>query len=104
MNFKGLIMDTERMIRELRRLAEEHKNDMVFTGETRWSWLCSDVANRLEMLENYHDNLYACVQKALGEERYNDARSKLVDGGSYSSHAVLCLAIEKLREEAGDFD
>ena len=43
-------MDTERMIRELRRLAEKHKDDVVFTFETNWSLLCSDVANRLEEL------------------------------------------------------
>lgn len=41
-------MDTERMIRELRRLEEIHKNDKVFTGQTNWSHMCHDVANRLE--------------------------------------------------------
>ena len=43
-------METERMINELKRLAEKHKNDKVFTGEVRWSELCTDVANRLEEL------------------------------------------------------
>lgn len=46
-------MDTERMIRELRRLADEHKNDKVDTFATNWSVLCSDVANRLEELLEY---------------------------------------------------
>lgn len=41
-------MDTERMIRELRRLAEKHKNDVVYTGQNNWSQMCTDVANRLE--------------------------------------------------------
>ena len=45
-------MDTERMIRELRRLAEKHKNDKVFTGENNWSLMCTDVANRLEEQNN----------------------------------------------------
>lgn len=43
-------MDTEDMIRELRRLEEKHKNDFVGTGEVKWSILCADVARRLEEL------------------------------------------------------
>ena len=46
-------MDTERMIRELRRLADKHKDDRVDTCATNWSVLCSDVANRLEELLEY---------------------------------------------------
>lgn len=46
-------MDTERMIRELRRLSEKHKDDRVYTFETNWSALCRDVANRLEELLEY---------------------------------------------------
>ena len=45
-------MSTEDMIRELRRLEEIHKDDIVFTGQTNWSSLCHDVANRLEELLN----------------------------------------------------
>jgi hypothetical protein len=41
-------MNTEDMIRELRNLEEKHKNDIVYTGETNWSHLCRDVADRLE--------------------------------------------------------
>lgn len=41
-------METEQMIKRLRYLAEEHKNDKVGTCQTRWSDLCSDVADRLE--------------------------------------------------------
>ena len=46
-------MDTEVMIRELRKLYEKHKNDVVYTGEVKWSALCFDVANRLEELLEY---------------------------------------------------
>ena len=46
-------MDTEVMIRQLRGLSEEHKNDKVYTFATNWSALCSDVANRLEELLEY---------------------------------------------------
>ena len=43
-------MDTERMIRELRRLENKHKNDFVGFGQNNWSDMCHDVANRLEEL------------------------------------------------------
>ena len=46
-------MDTERIIRELRRLSEKHKDDRVDTFSTDWSLLCRDVANRLEELLEY---------------------------------------------------
>lgn len=46
-------METEAMIRELRRLYEIHKNDMVFTCEVNWATLCRDVADRLEELSEY---------------------------------------------------
>ena len=45
-------MNTDKMIRELRRLAEKHKNDKVFTGENNWSNMCTDVADRLEEQNN----------------------------------------------------
>lgn len=44
-------MKTEAMIKELRRLAEKHKNDMVGTCEIKWSAMCNDVADRLEKQE-----------------------------------------------------
>ena len=51
-------MDTDVMIAQLRKLAEEHKDDKVFTFQTRWADVCRDVANRLEeqqkIIERYH--------------------------------------------------
>lgn len=46
-------MDTEVMIRELRILAEKHKDDALYTFATNWSMLCTDVADRLEELLEY---------------------------------------------------
>lgn len=43
-------MDTERMIRELRRTAKKHQNDVLHTFDTDISAMCTDVANRLEEL------------------------------------------------------
>lgn len=44
-------MDTESMIKELRRIAQIHKNDTYHTFETNWYKLCTDVADRLEELQ-----------------------------------------------------
>lgn len=95
-------MDTEQMIRELRRLAEEHKNDMVFTFETNWSLLCSDVANELEYQEKRYSVLYNDIKNALGEERYEAARKEVLDAGNYSLNAMLTIAITNLREEVNN--
>lgn len=43
-------METEQMIRLLRRLEKEHQNDVVYTFQIRWADVCHDVANRLEEL------------------------------------------------------
>ena len=51
-------MDTEKMIRELRRLEKKHKDDKVGTCENNWSVMCHDVANRLEELNNIVSKLY----------------------------------------------
>lgn len=63
-------MDTERMIRKLRRLAEKHKNDKVFTGENNWSQMCTDVANRLEERQKEIETLRNQI-KILEEEDFN---------------------------------
>lgn len=44
-------METDVMIQNLRALAEKHKDDKVYTFETRWTDVCKDVANRLEEQE-----------------------------------------------------
>ena len=57
-------MDTERMIRVLRGLYEEHKNDFVPTFEINWASVCFDVAIRLEdqmeVIKKY-ENLYGRI-------------------------------------------
>ena len=62
-------MDTEKMIRELRRLEEKHKNDRVDTFENNWSAMCHDVANRLEELSKHENNL----------TKLNDTLDSLID-------------------------
>lgn len=44
-------MGTDRLIRYLRALEKEHKNDPVCTFETVWHMVCHDAAERLEEQE-----------------------------------------------------
>ena len=56
-------MDTESMIRELRRLEKKHENDVVPTFSNNWSLMCHDVANRLEELLKENDKIKKKLQK-----------------------------------------
>ena len=48
-------MNTEIMIRELKRVEEAHKNDKVFTGNLDIAAMAHDVRKRLEELKPYED-------------------------------------------------
>lgn len=77
-------MQTEQMIKELRRLEEKHKNDKIFTGGMRWSDMCRDVADRLEKLSK--------SRKSIFEEL--DKKSFPVDMGHTETKAVRLVDIE----------
>lgn len=72
-------MSTEDMIRELRRLEEIHKDDIVFTGQTNWSSLCHDVANRLEELSKQSEDVQPMVHDGwVGDEEYEQVSIRTV--------------------------
>lgn len=48
-------MDTEMMIRELKRVEEKHKHDKVFTGQLNIAEMAYDTRKRLEELKPYED-------------------------------------------------
>lgn len=48
-------MDTEMMIRNLKKVEEDHKDDKVFTGQLNISEMAHDVRKRLEELRTYED-------------------------------------------------
>ena len=48
-------METEKMIRELKRVEEIHKHDKVFTGDLNIAEMVRDVRERLEKLKPYED-------------------------------------------------
>lgn len=48
-------MNTEMMIRELKRVEEVHKNDRVFTGDLDIASMAHDVRKRLQFFKPYED-------------------------------------------------
>ena len=48
-------MDTEMMIRNLKKVEEDHKDDKVFTGQLNIAKMAHDARKRLEELKPYAD-------------------------------------------------
>lgn len=48
-------MDTEMMIRNLKKVEEDHRDDKVFTGQLNIAEMAHDVRERLEELRPYED-------------------------------------------------
>ena len=48
-------MDTETMIRNLKKVEEDHKDDKVFTGQLNIAEMVHDARKRLEELKPYED-------------------------------------------------
>lgn len=48
-------MDTESIIRELKRVEKKHKHDKVFTGQLNIAEMARDVRKRIEELKPYED-------------------------------------------------
>lgn len=48
-------MDTETMIRNLKKVEEDHKDDKVFTGQLNIAEMAHDARKRLEELKPYGD-------------------------------------------------
>lgn len=46
-------METKTMIREVKHVAEKHKNDRKFTGQTVITDMCNDIIPKLEKLSEY---------------------------------------------------
>ena len=51
-----------------------------------------------------YQKLYNDIRIALGEERFLQSRNECLNNNNQSTHIFLTNAIEKLRDEAGDFE
>ena len=50
-------MGTDVMIRQLRALAEKHKNDKVYTFQTRWSDVANSHEEQLRTIEKLKETI-----------------------------------------------
>ena len=73
-------MDTETMIRNLKCVEEQHKDDKVFTGQLNISQMAHDVRKWLEELKPYEDTgltpeqLRQLLGKVRKVEKYHENR------------------------------
>ena len=64
-------MDTETMIRNLKKVEDDHKGDKVFTGQLNIADMAHDVRLRLEELKPYEDTSLTPEQIMELKERVN---------------------------------
>ena len=79
-------MDTKTMIREVKNVAEKHKNDRKFTGQTVITDMCNDIIPKLEKLSEY--------ETAEDEQRLLVLPCKIGDV-VYVIDEAECLSIRK---------
>lgn len=68
-------MDTEKMIRGLEKVEEDHKDDKVFTGQLNIAEMVHDVRKRLEELKPYEDA--GLTPKQIQELKERDTPKKI---------------------------
>ena len=82
-------MDTEKMIRELKRVEEIHKHDKVFTGRLNIADMAHDVRKRLEELKPYEDTGLTPEQIAELKER-NTAKEPEEIRDAFGDTRLIC--------------
>ena len=70
-------MDTETMIRNLKKVEDDHKGDKVFTGQLNIADMAHDVRLRLEELKPYEDT--SLTPEQIRELKERDTAKAPVD-------------------------
>ena len=73
-------MDTETMIRNLKKVEDDHKGDKVFTGQLNIADMAHDVRLRLEELKPYEDTSLTPAEIMELAERDNPRKVELNAG------------------------
>lgn len=76
-------MDTETMIRNLKKVEDDHKGDKVFTGQLNIADMAHDVRLRLEELKPYEDTGLTTEQIQKLKERDTAKAPEVFDGHWY---------------------
>ena len=84
-------MDTETMIRVLKRVEDQHKHDKVFTGQLNVAQMAHDTRKRLEELKPYEDTGLTPEQiRELKERDTVKAPIKDTDSGVRYTDDYIC--------------
>ena len=84
-------MNTEMMIRELKRVEEAHKNDKVFTGNLDIASMAHDVRKRLQFFKPYEDTgLTPDEINALRERDVAKTPEKVSNSGIRYTDDYIC--------------
>lgn len=81
-------MDTETMIRNLKKVEEDHKNDKVFTGQLNIAEMAHDARKRLEELKPYEDTGLTPAEILKLKER-NTPKEAIYEGDGYSDEEMV---------------
>lgn len=79
-------MDTEIMIRNLKKVEDDHKGDKVFTGQLNISDMARDVRKRLEELKPYEDTGIT-MENIIEMKARNTYEDAIITG---ENHAIGC--------------
>ena len=90
-------MDTKTMIRGVKYVAEKHKNDTKFTGQTVITDMCNDIIPKLEKLSAYEnaedEGRLVVLPCKVGETLFCFSRGKIYP------FKVRCIRIYEERTE-----
>lgn len=90
-------METKTMIREVKHVAEKHKNDRKFTGQTVITDMCNDIIPKLEKLAEYEtaeeEGRLAVLPCKVGDTLFCFSRGKIYP------FKVRCIRIYEERAE-----
>ena len=59
---------------------------------------------RITLTRTWYIELVNNIKKAIGEKRYNNAERKAFENGHGDINSIITLAIQDIRDDAGDFD
>ena len=81
-------MDTETMIRNLKKVEDDHKGDKVFTGQLNIADMAHDVRLRLEELKPYEDTGLT-PEEILELAERNTPKEAIYEGDGYSDEEMV---------------
>ena len=101
-------MDTETMIRNLKKVEDDHKDDKIFTGKLNIAEMAHDVRKRLEELKPYEDT--GLTPEQIRELKARDTPKEAIyeaygdQGDGEDPDAWICPNCEAVYDIDDDYD